>query len=70
MGNRTVKYQGKNGYYTLRFSENQQFPVGVFGSVKEAKNFAYEFHFGKAFKVVFVPENWIFSERRYARPGE
>jgi hypothetical protein len=70
MGNRTVKYRGMKGYYTLRFSEKQQFPEGVFGSVKEAKDFAYVFHFGKPFKVAFVPDGWIFSERRYARPGE
>jgi hypothetical protein len=66
----TATHNGKSGYYTLRFSEGQVYPIGTFASVVEAKNFAYEFHFGKSFKVVFVPDNWIFSERRYAKPGE
>jgi hypothetical protein len=70
MSNVSTTYKGKKGYYTLRFSEDQTYPVGTFKSIVDAKRFAYEFHFGKAFKVVFVPDNWIFSERRYARPGE
>lgn len=65
MSDHTTTYKGKKGYYTLRFSEKQTFPEGVFMSVKEAKDYAYEFHFGKQFKVIFVPEGWIFSERRY-----
>ena len=63
-------YNGKRGYFTIRSTEEQIYPMGIFASISDAKKFAGQFHKGHLFKDVFVPDNWIFSARRYARAGE